>query len=122
MFNASSQALKRLAQAERFIGTTLPGFPGILPTWGRQRQYHPHLHSMVPGGGLAEDRKTWLPARANFSVPVQALAPIYRALFKEAMAQAGLLAQIDPLVWHTNWNVHSQANPNGHTSFTYLAP
>ena len=122
MFNASSQALKRLAQAERFIGTTLPGFPGILPTWGRQRQYHPHLHSMVPGGGLAEDRKTWLPARANFSVPVKALSPIYRALFKEAMDQAGLLAQIDPLVWHTNWNVHSQANPNGHTSFTYLAP
>ena len=38
------------------------------------------------------------------------------------MDQAGWLAQIDPRVWQTNWNVHSQANPNGHTSFTYLAP
>jgi hypothetical protein len=38
------------------------------------------------------------------------------------MDQAGLLAQIAPLLWQTNWNVHSQANPNGHTSFTYLAP
>ena len=122
MFKASSQALKRLAQEERFIGTHLPGFTGILHTWGRQLQYHPHIHSMVPGGGLSEDRKTWLPSRANFSVPVKALSPIYRALFKEDMGQAGLLAQIDPLVWHTNWNVHSQANPNGHTSFTYLAP
>jgi hypothetical protein len=53
---------------------------------------------------------------------VKALSPIYRARFKEDMDQAGLLAQIDPLVWHINWNVHSQANPNGHTSFTYRAP
>jgi hypothetical protein len=122
MFKASSQALKRLAQEERFIGTNLPGFTGILHTWGRQLQYHPHIHYIVPGGGLSEDRKTWLPSRANFYVPVKALSPIYRALFKEDMDQAGLLAQIDPLVWQTNWNVHSQANPNGHTSFKYLAP
>jgi len=122
MFKASSQALKRLAHEERFIGTNLPGFTGILHTWGSQLQYHPHIHYIVPGGGLSEDRTTWLPSRANFYVPVKALSPIYRALFKEAMDQAGLLAQIDPLVWQTNWNVHSQANPNGHTSFKYLAP
>jgi hypothetical protein len=122
MCTASSQALKRRAQEERFIGTNLPGFTGILHTWGRQRPYHPHIHSMVPGGGLSEDRTTWLPSRANFSVPVQALSPMSRALFKEAMDQAGLLEQIDPLVWQTDWNVHSQANPDGHTSFPYLAP
>lgn len=122
MFKASSQALKRLARDERFIGTNLPGFTGILHTWGRQLQYHPHIHYIVPGGGLSGDRKTWLPSRANFYVPVKALSPIYRALFKDAMDQAGWLAQIDPRVWQTNWNVHSQANPNGHTSFTYLAP
>jgi Putative transposase/Transposase zinc-binding domain len=122
MFTASSQALTRLAQEERFIGTNLPGFTGILHTWGSQLQSHPHIPSIVPGGGLAEDRTTWRPSRANFSVPVKALSPLDRALFKEAMDQAGLLAQLDPLVWHTNWNVHSQANPNGHTSFQYLAP
>ncbi len=122
MFKASSQARKRLAQEERFIGTNLPGFTGILHTWGRQLQYHPHIHYIVPGGGLSEDRTTWRPSRANFYVPVKALSPMYRALFKEAMGQAGLLAQIDPLVWQTNWNVHSQTNSNGHTSFKYLAP
>ena len=53
LFSASSQALKRLAKEPRFIGTTLPGFTGILPTWGRQLQYHPHIHSIVPGGGLS---------------------------------------------------------------------
>ncbi len=122
LFNASSFALKRLAKDARFIGTDLPGFTGVLHTWGRQLQYHPHLHYIVPGGGLSKDRTTWLPSRANFFVPVKALSPIYRALFKEDMRQAGLLEQIDPQVWNIAWNVHSQANPNGHTSFKYLAP
>ena len=122
LFSASSQALKRLANDPRFIGTTLPGFPGILHTWGRQLPYHPHIHSIVPGGGLSQDREAWLPSRANFSVPVRALSPIYRAIFAEEMSQAGQLEQIAPQVWETPWNVHSQANPNGDTSLKYLAP
>ncbi len=122
MFNASSLALKRLAKDERFIGTDLPGFLGVLHTWGRQLQYHPHLHSIVPGGGLSKDRTTWRPSRANFFVPVKALSPISRALFKEDMRQAGLLEHINPQVWTIPWNVHSQAQPHGHSAFTYLAP
>jgi Putative transposase len=122
MLKASSQALKRLAKAERFIGTTLPGFTGILHTWGRQLQYHPHLHDIVPGGGLSEDRTTWLPSRVNFYGPVKALSPIYRAIVKDEMPSAGLLEHIDPQVWTIPWNVHSQANPHGHSAFTYLAP
>lgn len=122
LFQASSTALKRLAKDARFIGTDLPGFTGVLHTWGRQLQYHPHIHYIVPGGGLSKDRSKWLPSRVNFFVPVKALSPIYRALFKDNMRQAGLLARIDPQVWKTNWNVHSQANPNGATAFQYLAP
>jgi hypothetical protein len=122
MFQASATALKRLAKDERFIGTDLPGFTGVLPTWGRQLQYHPHIHSIVPGGGLSQDRTTWRPSRANFFVPVKALSPIYRALFKEEMRQAGLLEHINPQVWTIPWNVHSQANHNGHSACTSLAP
>ena len=122
MFNASSLALKQLAKDERFIGTELPGFTGVLHTWGRQLQYHPHIHYIVPGGGLSKDRTTWQPSRANFFVPVKALSPIYRAIFKEDMRHAGLLEHIDPQVWTIPWNVHSQANHNGHSAFTYLAP
>ena len=69
MFNASSLALKRLAKDERFIGTDLPGFTGVLHTWGRQLQYHPHIHYIVPGGGLSKDRTTWLPSRATLLCP-----------------------------------------------------
>jgi hypothetical protein len=122
MFTASSLALKRLAQDERFIGTDLPGFTGVLHTWGRQLQYHPHIHYIVPGGGLSKDRMTWRPSRANFFVPVKALSPIYRALFKEEMRHAGWLEHIDPQVWTLPWNVHSQANHHSHSAFTYLAP
>jgi hypothetical protein len=122
MFKASSEALKRLAKDPRFIGTTLPGFTGILHTWGRQLQYHPHIHYIVPGGGLSANRMAWLPSRAHFYVPVRALSPIYRAIFAEEMRKAGQLAQITPQVWDTPWNVHSQATPNGDTSLKYLAP
>jgi hypothetical protein len=122
LFQASSMALKRLAKDPRFIGTDLPGFTGVLHTWGRQLQYHPHIHYIVPGGGLSKDRPTWRPSRANFFVPVKALSPIYRALFKEDMRQAGLLEQIEPQAWTIPWNVHSQAQPHGHSAFTYLAP
>jgi Putative transposase/Transposase zinc-binding domain len=122
MCNASAEALQRRAKDERFIGTHLPGFTGILHTWGRQLQSHPHIHSIVPGGGRSKDRAEWLPARAHFFVPVTALSPISRAIFTQEMANAGLLDRIAPQLWNTAWNVHRQANPNGHTSFTYLAP
>ena len=122
MCTASSLALKRLAQDERCIGTDLPGFTGVLHTWGRQLQDHPHIHSIVPGGGLSEDRSQWLPSRANFFVPVQALSSIYRAMWKEEMRTAGLLEYIDPQVWTVPWNVHRQAQPYGHSAFAYLAP
>jgi len=122
LFHASATAIKRLAANKRFVGTDLPGFTGVLHTWGRQLQYHPHIHYIVPGGGLSKDRSAWLPSRANFFVPVKALSPIYRALFKEEMHHAGLLEQIDPQVWSIPWNVHSQANHHGHSAFTYLAP
>ena len=122
LFKASSAALKRLAKDARFIGTHLPGFTGVLHTWGRQLQYHPHIHYIVPAGGLSKDRAHWRPSRATFFVPVKALSPIYRAVFKDNMTDAGLLDRINPQVWETPWNVHSQANPNGHTSLKYLAP
>jgi hypothetical protein len=122
MCKASATAIKRLAREKRLVGTDLPGFPGILHTWGRQLQYHPPIHYIGPGGGLAKDRTIWLPSRDNCFVPVKALSPIYRAVFKEPMAKAGLLERIAPQVWQTAWNVHSQANPNGHPSFKYRAP
>lgn len=122
LFAASANALKALAKDERFLGTDLPGFTGILHTWGRQMQFHPHVHYIVPGGGLSKDRSEWMAARKDFYVPVKALSPIFRAKFKEQMAKAGLLQQINPDVWKSGWVVNSQAVGNGSSSLKYLAP
>ena len=96
MFRASSQALKLLAKDERFIGTNLPGFSAVLHTWGRQLHFHPHIHCLVPGGGLSKDRSGWLASRSDFYVPVRALCLIYHEKFKEQMKKAQLLPFIDP--------------------------
>jgi hypothetical protein len=122
LFHASSEALKALAKDPRFLGTDSPGFTGILHTWGRQLQYHPHIHYIVPGGGLSKDRSEWLASRNDFYVPVKALSPIFRAKFKEQMNKAGLLPQIEAKVWETDWIVNSQAVGNGASSLKYLAP
>lgn len=86
MFSAaSSAALKTLAGDKRFIGAEKTGFTGVLHTWGRQLQYHPHIHFIVPGGGLSEDRNKWLPSKPDFFVRVEPLSIIYRAKFRDAM-------------------------------------
>jgi hypothetical protein len=122
MFAASSEALKRLARDEKHIGTDLPGFTGILHTWGRQLNYHPHIHYLVPGGGVSPGRTKWIPSHPGFFLPVKALSIIYRAIFKEQMAKAGLLSTINPIVWSIDWNVNSQAVGGGKVALTYLAP
>ena len=122
LFEASGAALKALASNPRFVGSSHCGFVGVLHTWGRTLEYHPHVHYIVPGGGLNEDGTRWLPARANFFVPQRALAILFRAKFRDALDRAGLLDQVDPAVWRTPWVVDSQAVGDGRTSLKYLAP
>jgi len=122
LFEASSGAIKRLAADPKYVGTKSPGFFGVLHTWGRTLDYHPHVHYVVPGGGLSDNGSRWLPARADFFVPVRALSKIYRGKFRDCMRRAGLLSQIDPSVWREDWVVHSQAVGNGRRSLKYLAP
>jgi hypothetical protein len=122
LFEASSQALKLLAADPKYVGTSCPGFFGVLHTWGRTLEYHPHVHYVVPGGGLSADGSQWLPSRADFFVPVKALSKIFRAKFRDALARAGLLDHVDPAVWRRDWVVHSQAVGDGRASLKYLAP
>jgi Putative transposase/Transposase zinc-binding domain len=122
LFEASSAALRLLAADPKFVGTDRIGFFGVLHTWGRTLEYHPHVHYVVPGGGLSADGSRWLPSRAGFFVPVEALSIIYRAKFRDALKREGLLNQVDPAVWRRDWVVHSQAAGDGRASLHYLAP
>ena len=121
LFAASCGAIKTLAADSKHLGADTPGFFGVLHTWGRQLQYHPHIHYVVPGGGLDSVDGRWHAADRGFFLPVRALAPIFRAKFRDAMAAAGLLAQIDVAVWAVDWNVNCQPVGDAQASLKYLS-
>lgn len=122
MFEASSEAIKTLAANPKYVGAARCGFFGVLHTWGRTLEYHPHIHYVAPGGGLNADGTQWRASHAHFFVPVRALSILFRAKFRAAVKQAGLETQIDPKVWRQDWVVHSQAVGDGRGSLKYLAP
>lgn len=122
LFKTSSEAIKRLVPDEKFIGADLPGFFGVLHTWGRTLEFHPHIHYIVPGGALSSADGLWHPCRIDFYLPVKALSKIFKAKFRDAIKEAGLFDQIPPEVWEIDWVVNSQALGSSEASLKYLAP
>ncbi len=122
MFDCAARALKKLARDPRFVGAEQLGFFGVLHTWGRTLNYHPHIHFIVPAGGLSADREQWLPSKPDFFVRVEPLSRIFKAKFRDAMKDEELFHKINPVVWSKSWIVNSQAVGNGQTSIKYLTP
>jgi putative transposase/transposase-like zinc-binding protein len=122
MFRASSATIRTLAADPKYIGSSNGGFFGVLHTWGRTLEYHPHIHYVVPGGGVSDDGTKWLSSRADFLIPVKAASAVYREKFREEMRREGLLAQIPMTVWQEAWVVDSQAVGDGRQALKYLAP
>ena len=106
----------------RHIGAQRPGFFGVLHTWGRALEYHPHVHYVVPGGGLSAEGDRWLASRPGFLVPVKPLSIVFRARFRDLLRDEGLLEQVDPSAWRRDWVVHCQPAGDGRQSLRYLAP
>jgi hypothetical protein len=121
LFRASAEAAQQLARDPRFVGGQL-GLVGVLHTWARDLSYHPHVHYLVPAGGLADDGQTWLPSRSDFLVPVQALSLLFRAKFRDAVHQTEWFSRVPAAVWEQDWVVHCLPVGNGLTAFKYLAP
>jgi hypothetical protein len=121
LFRASAAATQQLAQDPRFVGGQI-GMVGVLQTWTRDLCYHPHVHYLVPGGGLAADGQTWHSARHNFFVPVKALSRLFRAELRDGLRKTRLYACVPPEVWHQDWVVHCQPVGDGQAAFKYLAP
>lgn len=121
LFSASSSALLDLCANPKWFGAK-PGATGVLHTWTRALLYHPHVHYLVTGGGLAPDG-SWREAGPKFLVPVLALSPVFRARFRDALRKRlpEVFAAIPKEVWRQDWVVHSKPVGNGDQALRYLA-
>jgi hypothetical protein len=122
LFKASADTLKKLSADEKYVGGDLPGFFGVLHTWGRTLQYHPHIHYIVPGGALSKKENKWHCARIDFYLPVRAMSKMFKAKFRDEMKRTGLLSCIPAEVWKIDWNVNCQPVGSSVQSVRYLAP
>lgn len=122
LFQASSQALQDLAGNPRRLGASL-GMLGVLHTWSRTLVHHPHVHYLVPGGGLSPDRRQWVPSRADFLLPVLPLSDRYRNLFRNLLTRnhPELVSEVPAQVWKQRWVVHSAQAGSGQNALRYLS-
>jgi len=87
LFEAAAETLKTIAADPRHLGAETAATM-VLHTWGQTLTYHPHVHVIVPGGGLARDDKTWIACRPGFFLPVRVLQRLFRRLFLHKLAAA----------------------------------
>ena len=87
LFRAASEALLELTADEDHLGAQI-GATALLHTWSQTLQYHPHLHFIVPGGGLSSDGRRWIGASSTFLVPVRALSRLFRGKMLAAVRAA----------------------------------
>jgi hypothetical protein len=111
LFRTSAASLLELARDPEHLGAEI-GFLGVLHTWGQNLQHHPHVHYIVPAGGLAPDGSRWIDSSRRFFLPVKALSKIFRDKFCDQLRE---LFQQDRLQFHNS--LEQLASPG---SFSHL--
>jgi hypothetical protein len=123
LFRESSRALQDIAADPKHLGVQL-GFLGVLQTWTRDLRFHPHIHYLVPGGGLSQDQLRWLRVpNGQFFLPEQVLAGRFRNRLKRALQQKApkLFVQIPRRVWSQKWVVDVLPVGHGEPVLKYLS-
>lgn len=87
LFQAAAETLLTIARDPKHLGAAI-GFFAILHSWGQNLLHHPHLHCVIPGGGLSPEQDRWISCRAGFFLPVRVLSRLFRRLFLEALEKA----------------------------------
>jgi hypothetical protein len=94
LFRSAAETLTAIAADPKHLGTRI-GLTAVLHTWGSAMTHHPHVHVIVPGGGLSRDGSRWIACKPGFFLPVRMLSRLFRRLFLEGLAalhKAGRLA------------------------------
>jgi len=86
LFKSSSETLRIIAADPKHLGAKI-GMTSVLHTWGSAMTHHPHVHVIVPGGGLSADGKRWIDCRPGFFLPVKVLSRLFRRLLLEGLAR-----------------------------------
>src|ERR1700730_18055517 len=108
LFRAASETLLTIAADPKHLGARI-GFLAVLHTWGQNLHFHPHLHCVIPGGGLSADDSRWISCRRQFLFPVKALSRLFRtkfaSLLKRVFHQAKLRfhGKLQPLAKNSNF-------------------
>lgn len=119
LFKAAGQALMQCAKNTKYLGAKA-GAVGILHTWGQTLVYHPHIHMIVPAGGLSEDHTEWIPAHKKFFLPVKILSAVFRGIMAGLLQKAYSnkilklpddlegFEQVTKLCYQKNWVVYCE--------------
>jgi len=112
LFRAAAETLLQIAADRKHLGARI-GFVAVLHTWGQNLHHHPHLHCVVPGGGIAPDRSRWIACRRQFLLPVKVLSRLFRTKFANYLRRA-----FD----HAELSFHGQLQPlaQKHNFITWL--
>jgi Putative transposase len=86
LLKAAAETLTVIAADRKYLGADI-GITAVLHTWGQNLHHHPHVHCIVPGGGISPDGKRWIPCKPGF-LPVRVLSRLFRRLFLEALTAA----------------------------------
>jgi hypothetical protein len=121
LLRESAATLQDVARREKYLGAEL-GVLSVLHTWGRQLQFHPHVHCVVPAGGLRADGLRWCrPSCTEFFLPQIVLATRFRNRLKAALLQVPDSVAIPHGVWRQQWVVDVQPVGSGQAAIKYLA-
>jgi hypothetical protein len=93
LFRAASETLRRIAADPQHLGAEI-GFLAVLHSWGSAMTHHPHLHCLVPGGGIAPDGQSWIACRSGFFLPVRVLSRMFRGLFLHYLEKAFAVGEL----------------------------
>jgi hypothetical protein len=93
LFDVAAETLRTIAADPKHLGARI-GLTLVLHTWGSALTHHPHVHGIVPAGGLALDTDRWVPCRPGFFLPVRVLSRLFRRRFLEALSAAHARGQL----------------------------
>lgn len=112
LMKASAYALMKLATDPHYLGGKI-SILSILHTWSRVLIYHPHVHCLVPGGGVTNDNKYWIKSRNKFFLPVKALSKIFRAKFIDLALKEFPETVLPKYLWKKEWVVYCRPGVSG---------